>query len=108
MMYKSYLKDSAKSSFFCTNIFAIYKYLCTIDFMGMKIIKKVRDTKELKNYGIMKALRDIGVEVTTQGIDGYEKDSARSMRLDVLSGLRRISGVSWEEFGGWIDPEFKT
>lgn len=73
----------------------------------MKIIKKVRDSADLKNYGIMKKLRDIGIEVTTQGIDGYEKDSARSMRLDVLSGLRRISGVSWEEFGAWIDSEFK-
>lgn len=78
-----------------------------MDSMSVKLIKKVRDTANLKNYGIMKALRDLGIEVTTQGIDGYEKETAKSMRLDVLSGLRQISGKSWEDFGEWIDQEFK-
>ena len=96
---------SDKSRSFCTNIFAIYKICCTIDIMSVKLIKKVRDITGLKNYGIMKALRDKGVEITTQGVDGYERDTARSMRLDVLTGLKRISGLSWNEFGKLIDQE---
>jgi hypothetical protein len=75
--------------------------------MAMKIIEKIRKVTGLKNYGLMKALRDLGVEVTTQGIDGYERETARSMRFDVLSGLRKISGLSWNEFGKLIDDENK-
>lgn len=76
--------------------------------MSVKIIKKVRDLSGLKNYGLMKRLRELGVEVTTQGIDGYERETARSMRFDVLSGLRKISGLTWGEFGDLIDAESKT
>lgn len=74
--------------------------------MGMKLIKKIKDTKDLKNYGIMKALRSRGIEITTQGIDSYEKPDARSMRLDVLCGLRKLSGLKWADFGKWLDEEF--
>lgn len=77
-----------------------------MNYMGMNLIKKVRDSKQLKNYGIMKALRELGIEITTQGVDGYEKPTAKSMRLDVLCGLRRITGLSWVAFGKLLDEEF--
>ena len=70
------------------------------------MIEKVRESAELTNYGISKRLRNDGVEVTTQGIDAYERETARSMRLDILSGLRRLSGLSWNQFGKLIDDEF--
>lgn len=76
--------------------------------MGMKLISKIRNLTKLKNYGIAKTLKTQGVEVTTQGIDAYERPTARSMRLDILCGLRRLSGKSWEEFGKWLDDEFDT
>jgi len=74
--------------------------------MGMKLIEKIRNIKGLKNYGIMKHLRVLGVEVTTQGIDGYDKPTAKGMRLDVLCGLRKITGLSWQQFGKLLDDEF--
>lgn len=70
------------------------------------MIQKVRNIRQLTNYGIMKALRALGIEVTTQGVDSYEKPTARSMRLDVLCGLRRIYGKNWNEFGKILDEEF--
>lgn len=72
----------------------------------MKLIDKVRKSADLKDYGISKNLRHLGVEVTTQGITSYSKDAARSMRLDVLCGLRKLAKVSWSEFGKWLDDEF--
>lgn len=84
----------------------MYKKKCTIKAMGMKLIQKVKDSGNLKNYGIMKGLRGQGIEITTQGIDSYERPDARSMRLDVLCGLRKLAGVSWSQFGKWLDEEF--
>lgn len=97
---------SYKSRSFCTIIFAICKKSCTMKDMSMKLIKNIKDTTDLKNYGIMKKLRELGIEVTTQGIDGYEKVTARSTRLDVLCGLRKISGLNWDKFGKLLDSEF--
>ena len=72
----------------------------------MKLIEKVRKSADLKDYGISKNLRHLGIEVTTQGITSYSKDNARSMRLDVLCGLRKLSGLNWNQFGKWLDDEF--
>lgn len=72
----------------------------------MKWIEKARKITGLTNYGLSKTLRKEGVEVTTQGIDGYFKKQSKSMRLDVLCGLRKLSGVSWAEFGKWLDNDY--
>lgn len=72
----------------------------------VKLLNKVKQIKGLKNYGIVKELRNRGVDITIPGVDHYDKTSARSMRLEVLCGLREIAGVSWNEFGKWLDEEF--
>lgn len=74
--------------------------------MGMKLIQKIRKAVGLTNYGIAKALKDRGYSITIPGVDAYEKENARSMRLDVLCGLRQLSGKSWADFGAWLDEEF--
>ena len=78
--------------------------------MGMQIIKRVREITKLTNYGISKALRENGIEITTQGIDSYEKETARSMRLDVLSGLLELciaKGLTDKKALGLIRDEAK-
>lgn len=74
--------------------------------MGMKLLQKVRDQTGLKNYSIAQRIRELGHEVTCQGIDGYSKDGAQSIRLAVLVRLRKITGLSWASFGRWLDEEF--
>lgn len=74
--------------------------------MGVKLISDIRVLTGLKNYGISKNIRELGIPITTQGIDSYEKESAKSMRLDVLCALRQISGKDWEIFGEMLDREF--
>ncbi len=77
--------------------------------MEMQLLEKVRETTDLTNYGLSKALRDIGVEITTQGLDHYDKSASRSMRLDVLSGLYRLcakEGVTEKQFLTWVNKEF--
>ncbi len=75
--------------------------------MKMKILDYVKKKQELTNYGVAKELRKIGVEVTTQGIDQYDKGAARSMRFDVLLGLRKLSGLTWDQFGKMLEGEFE-
>jgi hypothetical protein len=72
----------------------------------MKIIDYIKKTKGLTNYGLSKKLRQIGVEITTQGVDQYDKGRARSMRLDVLLGFKELSGLSWDKFGKLLEEEF--
>lgn len=78
--------------------------------MSVDLIKKTRKNTGLTNYSIAKALRSRGVEITVQGIDSYEKLTARSMRLDVLCGLEALNcehGVSHSQFWSWITEEFR-
>jgi hypothetical protein len=74
--------------------------------MAMEIIERIRQWTKSKNYGLAKSLRTLGVDVTIQGLDGYDRETAKGMRLDVLCGLRKLSGKSWEEFGKYLDKEF--
>lgn len=72
----------------------------------MQLIEKIRSKSGMKNYGLALELRNAGIPITVQGIDAYEKPEAQSMKLAVLCGLRRISGLNWSEFGKWLDQEF--
>jgi hypothetical protein len=74
--------------------------------MGMKLLEKIRKAAKLTNYGIAKELNNMGVKITIPGVDAYERDTAKSMRLDVLCGLKRLSGKDWVEFGKLLDDEF--
>lgn len=75
--------------------------------MIMKIMDRIRQASKLKDYSLSKELRSrFQIEITIPGINGYSKPESKSMRLDVLCGLRKLSGVSWSEFGKWLDDEF--
>lgn len=74
--------------------------------MGMELLKKIKKAAKLTNYGIAKELNEKNVKITIPGIDAYERDTAKSMRLDVLVGLKRLSGKSWDVFGEWLEEEF--
>ncbi len=77
--------------------------------MDMDLLKKIRDATELTNYSISKGLREIGVDITTQGLDHYDKSGSRSMRLDVLYGLFKLcqkNGVNEKQFMQWLGREF--
>lgn len=75
--------------------------------MGMQLLEKIRTKTGLTNYAISPKMRDgPKVAITIQGLDAYDRETARSMRLDVLCGLRKVAGVSWSEFGKWLDEEF--
>lgn len=74
--------------------------------MGMELLRKIKKAVKLTNYGIAKWLNENDVKITIPGVDAYERDTAKSMRLDVLCGLRKLSGKDWNDFGKWLDEEF--
>ena len=72
----------------------------------MRMLKKIKELTDLTAYGIAGTLENMGIKITTSGIDNYLRHPPRSMRLDVLCGLRKLSGLSWEEFGAELDSDF--
>lgn len=70
------------------------------------MFKIIRERLGVTSYGLWRALRRAGVEITQAGVDAYERKPPRSMRLDVLCALKRISGMSWEELGKELEKEF--
>lgn len=75
--------------------------------MGMQLIEKIRARSGLTNYRIALTLKDqLKIPITIPGVDAYERPEAQSMKLSVLCGLRRVAGLSWSEFGKWLDEEF--
>lgn len=76
--------------------------------MNMKFLGKIIKKMGTTTYSLAKLLRENGVDITHQGVDFYGRGKARSMRLDVVAGIRRLSGYSWEEMGKMIDDEFLT
>jgi len=71
---------------------------------------KIRRKLTITDYALSNNLGDLGVKITIPGVSGYNKKSARSMRLDVLCGFRKLleieKGMSWDDFGKWLDEEF--
>lgn len=74
--------------------------------MAMEFLKRIKKLKKITNYAISKRLTSEGIPMTIGGVDAYFKPGAKSMRLDVLCGLKRLSGESWETVGKWLDDEF--
>jgi hypothetical protein len=73
---------------------------------GMKLIGKVRELLGIEtNYKLSKLLNSHGIEITPNGVQQYEV-SAKGMRLEVLCVLRKLCGLSWEQFGKELDAEF--
>lgn len=75
--------------------------------MAVDLLQKVRKRLNIKNYSLAKRLTELGAPITTQGLDHYDTDSARSMRVDVLVRLREISGMSIDEFWKLLEQEAK-
>lgn len=71
--------------------------------IGVNLVKKVQQKRGLTAYKIARALNELGTQVSETAIDLQVRKNAKSMRLDLLSGLRKVAGVSWSEFGRWID-----
>lgn len=76
--------------------------------MEMKFLETIRQKTELTNYGLAKKLNELGVPITISGMDAYERKNSQSMRLDVLAGLVKLSGMAWNEVGKLIEMEFGT
>jgi len=72
----------------------------------MKLIKKIRTLLDIEtNYRLAKLLNSHGIEITPNGVQQYEK-SAQGMRFEVLCVLKKLSGLTWEQFGKELDAEF--
>lgn len=79
--------------------------------MSVKILKNIREATGLKNYGIHKAIQAMGCKITLQGLDGYDKPDARSIRIDVLECLEVLCekhGISAEKFRKWRKDDAKA
>lgn len=77
--------------------------------MGVKLLTNIRQATGLKNYGIHKALKSMGCSITLQGIDVYDKELTRSIRLDVLHCLEKLCcdfhGIRREKFAEWVKED---
>ena len=68
----------------------------------MKFFKKVRDITGLTQYGIAKRL-----SISRQVWFNWEKRARRRpLLLTTLADLRKLSHLSWNEFGEIFDKEF--
>lgn len=73
----------------------------------MQVLHKIKSALNLTGYGIAKAINRLGVSVTISGVDAYlANKKVKSMRLDILCAVRRLSGMSWEKFGQDLDAEY--
>lgn len=79
--------------------------------MLSKLIHFVRETKSpaLSNNGLVKRIKDSGIELSRQGLDNWLKDPPHVVRnFQILVYIRAVSGKSWAEFGKVLDSLFKV
>lgn len=73
----------------------------------MKLVKKIFQDSGETEYSFAKKL---GVSLQSLqymlGKVGPTTRARRGMRLDTLVKLRRISGMSWPQFGSMLEGEF--
>lgn len=77
--------------------------------MSVEILKKVRDFTGLRNYGIHKRLQEKGCKITLQGLDGYDRTEAKSIRVDVLTCLESLCCEDFDlprtKFWDWVKAD---
>jgi hypothetical protein len=75
----------------------------------MEIVDKIKKLTGIKsNYGLAQIMRQRGCEVTTSGVDAYDKKKCKSIRLDVLLTWQEMAadkGVPLETFWSWVKKE---
>ena len=70
--------------------------------MTMKaIIKKILDDHGWTTYRLAKEL-----QTNVQSIDYIVKSGTKGVRLATLCKLRKVSGLTWKQFGEELDREF--
>lgn len=74
--------------------------------MGVKIVKKIQEQLGVTAYGLAKM-----IGVTQQAVRLYtgQTKTARpreGMNLRALCKLRKVSGMTWQQFGKELDREF--
>lgn len=76
---------------------------------SMEIVAKVKKVLGIaSNYGLSKAMRARGCEITTNGIDGYDKKPCKSIRLDILTEWQSMvaeKGTPLEVFWSWVKKD---
>lgn len=71
----------------------------------MQIVEIIKKKTGLTTYKMAQILeRNFNVIVSRKMLDKYI--DCHSMRLDVLSSLRKISGLTWNQIGKIIDREY--
>ena len=74
--------------------------------MGVEYLDKIKKRLVATNYSLAKSLKTLGIDANTQGLDCYDKKGARNTRLDILVGLKHLSGLSWDDIGKSLEREF--
>jgi len=74
--------------------------------MSVKIVKKIQERLGVTAYTLAKM-----IGVTQQAVRLYTGQTKTSrarqgMNLGVLCKLRKVSGMSWQQFGNELDREF--
>lgn len=71
----------------------------------MQLVEIVKKRTQLTTYRISQILKErFNVSVSRAQLDYYKNN--HSMRLDVMSALRKLSGLSWNQWGKLIDKEY--
>lgn len=74
--------------------------------MLMKFVEKIlADSFERKPYRLAKQL-EIPIQTVNAWLGKTKSGSRRGIALHLLCKLRRVSGLSWSEFGRLLDAEF--
>lgn len=66
--------------------------------------KKIAGEKAT-NYGISNGLKFLGINVSVNTLDGYERPDGKNVRTDVLNGLLALAQVSGNEWVKIADKE---
>lgn len=74
--------------------------------MLMKLVKKIFEDSGLSQYQFAKQL-GVSIQIVQYWIGKVGGNRPRSsIKLESLCKLRKMSGLSWEQFGKRIDQEF--
>lgn len=71
----------------------------------MQIVEIIKKKTCLTTYKMAQMLEQkFNVIISRKMLDKYK--DCHSMRLDVMSALRKLSGLSWNQWGKLIDKEY--
>ena len=74
---------------------------------GVNIVRRVLVKKKLTLYGLLMALRSLGIQISYNTLKYAARTSSSSIRKDLLVGLQKVAGVGDGTMWRWLREDVK-